>query len=260
MKFLPTRWEKFEKAQQCSSRTVSIHLETRDDKSESKFLDGWNIEEDYDTVHTVYARNGKAVFSLELCAPYEVTASAGRVRSGSLYLCIHYALMLALYRDCIGLHGVTLLCGNEIIILSAPSGTGKTTLSKLLEKHCDAIVINGDFALLTPTEKGVIFEPTPFCGTSGRTLNQRFRVNRVVFLSQAKTNEWRELTGREAMTQFMSNCFVPTWDADLQEAVQENILKCIGAVKVSAYGFAPTQEAAELFLKKIEGNGSPFSE
>ena len=62
------------------------------------------------------------------------------------------------------------------------------------------------------------------------------------------------------MTQFMSNVFVPTWDYQLQQTVQNNILKCISMLKVNAYAFAPTQEAAEVFLKEVEADSSLCSE
>ena len=191
------------------------------------------------------------MFGLRFAEQNVVTVFIKKALDCYVRLGIQHALMISLLRECVGLHGVTLLCGNEIIILSAPSGTGKTTLGKLLEKYSDAIIINGDFALLTPTDDGVIFEPTPFCGSSGRCLNHRVRVNRVVFLEQGKTNEWRKLEEREAIIRFMSNAFVPTWDGGMQQAVQENILKCISMLKVNLFSFAPTQEAAEMFLNQL---------
>lgn len=165
---------------------------------------------------------------------------------------LQFGLLLALNQQYIGLHGVTLLCGYEIIILSAPSGTGKTTLAGLLEAYRDAIVINGDFALLKPTPEGVIFEPTPFCGSSGRCLNRRLKVDRIVFLEQAAANVFQELSGREAMTRFMSNAFIPTWDRDMQQSAQENILKCVSALKVNAFGFTPTEEAAATLFDQLK--------
>ena len=160
--------------------------------------------------------------------------------------------MLALHDHCIGLHGVTLVIKNEIVILSAPSGTGKTTLSKLLETYSDAIVINGDFALLRPTEDGVIYEPTPFCGSSARSLNHRLKVNRVVFLEQGKSNIWRELNGREALTSFLSNSFVPEWNSGFEEKITSSTINCIEALNVNHYAFLPVQEAALYFEKQLD--------
>ena len=168
-------------------------------------------------------------------------------RRSDIAIALQYAVLLTLKDRCVGLHGVTLLCGNKIAVLSAPSGTGKTTLACLLEEYKDAIVINGDFAMLSVVDDEVFFEPTPFCGSSGRCLNHRLRIDRVVFLEQSADNRWRSLSGREAVIRFLSNSYVPQWDRDVQRTIQNNILQIIPLIRASSFAFAPDQRAAEMF-------------
>lgn len=236
-----------------SKPDVVLHLEEAKSVSSEKADKEWIVTEDKGLTQVVHCLNGKPVFGLRYEGSVkDISVLIKDTLSHHVRIGIQFGIMLGLYRHCVGFHGVTILCGEEIIILSAASGTGKTTLAKLLEKHCDAIVINGDFALLKPTEEGLVFEPTPFCGSSGRALNHRLKVNRVVFLGQAKENVWRELDGREAMMGFMGNAFIPYWNVEMEKTVQDNILKCISKVRLNRFDFAPTQEAAETFFKNIE--------
>ncbi len=248
---IPSEWVKYQIPRPTGSKIITIYLEEEKDEVFEKISEGWHLIAAHGNQQAAYTINGDIAFSLRKVAPAVVVVKIARKKIRNVRLGFQYGFMTAVHQECIGLHGVTLLCEKEIIVLSAPSGTGKTTLAKLLEKYCDAVVINGDFALLAPAKDGVIFEPTPFCGTSDRALNHRFRVNRVVFLGQAQENYWRTLDGREAMGQFMSNTFVPDWDRKMTQTVQGNILKCINMLKVNAYDFAPTQDAAEMFLEKI---------
>lgn len=250
LKLIPEQWTGYEGKQHFVS-AVKIHLKKTFIENEGGLSDGWIYRNSHGISEVKYILRGKTGFILQYDKPKEITVFISNIFRQFICLGIQFGIMLALNDQCIGLHGVTLLCGNEFIILSAPSGTGKTTLAKMLEKYCDATIINGDFALLTPTEKGVYYEPTPFCGSSRRNLNHRFPVNRVVFLGQAKENCWRTLNGREAMARFMSNTFVPTWERSMQEAVQESVLRCVETLKINAYDFAPTQIAAELFLQRM---------
>ena len=256
--FFRNIWKRYlEISGNTQSETVLI-FEKAPSLTDEHFGDGWNEFLLCGEKAIAYSQNGKMLFALQNSASGNQTKiMVYDDEKRIIRLAAQYGLMYTLHQKCIGLHGVTLLCGNEVVILSAPSGTGKTTLAKLLEKYCDAIVINGDFALLNPTEKGIIFEPTPFCGTSGRDLNHRFKVNRVVFLSQAKDNSWHELSGREALMQFMDNAFIPTWDEDMRRVVCENVVKCILGVKVCTYAFAPTQEAAEVFCRHLADKDKP---
>lgn len=244
-------WHSFMTVEEGNQADVIIDISPLTFPDDSQNADGWSTQTVNGQSMNVYSRKGKALFALKQTDRKNVRVFVSGENRGIVRLGIQFAFMTAMYRECFGLHGVTIACGNEIIILSAPSGTGKTTLAKLLEKHCDGIAINGDFALLRPTEDGAIYEPTPFCGTSGRTLNHRLKVNRVVFLSQAIRNEWRTLDGREALTQFMSNIFIPNWDACITKTVQENILKSIPMIHVNSFAFAPTQEAAKTFITKL---------
>ena len=269
---LPLHWKNYEQKEEPGDNNGAVlYLEEGLKQFSEALSDGWFLQCDGRRRRAQYVLQGKAIFELQYSLPahnFESGPSSGNdnshdfnnevtirvrkaldsyVRSG-----VHYGMLLALHQSCVGLHGVTLLCKNEIVILSAPSGTGKTTLSRLLEQYCDALVINGDFALLSPSDSGVIFEPTPFCGTSRRCLNQRVRVDRIVFLGQSPVNEWTASTGRQALIRFLNNAFIPSWDSELESAVQNNIIRCISGLKVDQYFFAPVREAAEMFFEQLQ--------
>lgn len=231
---------------------ITLIQEETDHFTSDNLKNGWNPETINGTYQAVYVLDQKYLFTLHYTHGVEdvkvllLKPVHSAIRPG-----LQFGVLTSLHEKCIGLHGVTLLCGDEIIILSAPSGTGKTTLSHLLEVYCDAIVINGDFAMLSLDTEGVVFEPTPFCGTSGRCLNHRVKVDRIVFLEQAKENSWKSLTTEAALVKLMSNVFLPVWDSKIQKCIQENILRIIPYLEINNFAFAPYQEAAEIFFDNI---------
>ena len=82
-------------------------------------------------------------------------------------------------------------------------------------------------------------------------LNHRLKVNRIVFLDQAKENVWQDISGTSALVKLLSNVFIPSWDPDMQRRIQENILHFLPYVKICTFAFSPVQEAAELFFEKL---------
>lgn len=227
----------------CTSIDSCIQANFKDASDLSNtIVNGWSSD-------GIYFEKGVPHFSIS-CDSDSMSLVSCFKDNWSIYrLGIQYAMILALAKqNAVGFHGVTIICGDQVIILSAPSGTGKTTLANLLVKHTDGLVINGDFALLHPiSDEGVIFEPTPFCGSSGICHNYRLRVNRIVFLEQAIGNSYRKLTPREGYARILSNSFVPEWDEERAAAVRETALKIVETVPMDCFAFEPTQEAAELF-------------
>lgn len=252
LRLISDQWEDFPIGSPLSGDRYVMHIGQTDDLCDTVLPTGWSLIEQGRMLTAAYAPKGKAHFLIRYAPDSnEVTvcvkfAIKSFIRTGSMF-----GTLIALHHRCVGLHGVTVACGDETVILSAPSGTGKTTLSRILEEHGEARVINGDFALLSVTEDGVIFEPTPFCGSSGICLNERRRVDRIVFLSQAKENRWRELSGREALAALYGNVFIPTFDPHLCQAVEAQIVEIAARVKISGYGFAPEPAAADTFFDSI---------
>lgn len=229
-----------------------IRLEENLDQIDAHDAEGWTKFSGCGLQQAVYSTSGKTAFALQYDSNMrEIVVQANIIPKRYFRIGILFAALVALHKKYVGLHGVTLECGNEVVILSAPSGTGKTTLAKLLEKYHNAQIINGDFALLSLENGRVIFEPTPFCGSSGICLKQRVPVDRIIFLEQSDINRWQTLDLRSAILKCLSNSFVPAWDDMMQATVQTNVISFLSNVKVNLFAFRPDEEAADLVLRQI---------
>lgn len=197
---------------------------------------------------------GKSSFSLDY--DREVNKVLLQIHGDSKRLLaqgLQNAVMLYLAkRNAVGLHGVTVVCRDKVIVLSAPSGTGKTTLAKLLYRFGDAAIVNGDFALLSvENSRQIVFEPTPFCGSSNIRFNVRIPIDRIVFLEQAPMNEVKKLRSRCALQNLMTNIFVPEWDAELSASVRNIASIIMERIPMDVFAFLPEESAVEMFYQEL---------
>ena len=206
---------------------------------------GWSWKKTDGLFDVTYCVHHRPQFRLTYGQGNTVDVYAAASHMHHFQIGVQYATMLSAADRCIGLHGVTVLCGDQVVILSAPSGTGKTTLSNLLCRYTHAAVINGDFALLSVDDTGsLIFEPTPFCGSSGINRNVRLHVDRIVFLEQASENRITPMSAREAYINLMSNSFIPAWDMKLTHKIEEHIFRIVDHIPIDRYAFSPYPMAA----------------
>lgn len=247
--FLPLYWEQYRQGfHQLPDVLLSLHQ--CDLNGFVAKQEGWQYIRKNNTVQLLYIKKkATPIFLLEYSVSLQqFSIYTHEISRHSVSLAMQHAILLALSSDCIGLHGVTVICGNKAIILSAPSGTGKTTLAKLLQRYCQTVIINGDFSLLSTDEAGkVYFEPTPFCGTSQKCLNYRLPISRIVFLTQSPHNEWQPLSAREAMVNLLSNMFIPEGDLIPRMSIHQSAMKIVDTIPMSVFSFAPNQQAAEMF-------------
>lgn len=63
------------------------------------------------------------------------------------------------------MHGSVVSLNNQAYMFTAPSGTGKTTRTRLwVDEYPSSIVINGDKPLIKVTEEDIFACGTPWCG------------------------------------------------------------------------------------------------
>ena len=105
------------------------------------------------------------------------------------------------------LHSSAIEVDGKTVAFLAPSGTGKSTQARLWSEHRDACQLNGDKNAIF-CKNGIAYAAgLPFCGTSGICENYESKLGALVFLSQAKENAIRRLSGIEALKVLLDNCF-----------------------------------------------------
>ncbi len=98
-------------------------------------------------------------------------------------------------------HGAAFACEGAAYILTAPSGTGKSTqLQNLRRLYGDRIrVINGDKPILTLGPEGrITVWPSPWNGKEGWAGRDHAPLKGMVFLEQGEENRLRPMEGQEA--------------------------------------------------------------
>jgi len=127
--------------------------------------------------------------------------------------------LLPRYNCCL-FHGVSFMYKNKVYILTAPSGTGKTTQYKNLKKlYGDQIqIMNGDKPILE-VGKRIIVHPSPWFGKEGYRSNKEGELKGIIYLEQGKTDSIEKMNIGQAVLPILSQF--------LYEEKSREILHCI---------------------------------
>lgn len=108
-------------------------------------------------------------------------------------------------------HGSVLEYKGEAYLFTAPSGTGKSTHTRLWREYFgnDVIMINDDKPLLRLEEDGIYAYGTPWDGKHHISNNRNAKLKAICFLSQSQENHISKITGDEALPLLMNQIYRP---------------------------------------------------
>lgn len=125
-------------------------------------------------------------------------------------------LLFAQQRGVFALHSASFLYAGRLWLISAPSGTGKSTHALLWKKVYGTPVINGDLNMIDVNGGVPVVKGSPWCGTSGIFDNKEYRLGGIILLSQGTDNTASQEDSRSDAILAVSNRLItPAWDAAL---------------------------------------------
>ena len=168
-----------------------------------------------------------------------------------------YLETLAVYRqiaaqmplfDTLLFHGSVIAVDDEAYIFTAPSGTGKSTHTRLWREYFGekAFMVNDDKPLLKVCEDGeVIAYGTPWNGKHKLDTNVGVRVKGICILSQAPENWIEKIRKEEAFQTMYSQAYRPM---DRPEMIKKTLelLDKVMEVKLWHLGCTISKEAVEV--------------
>lgn len=142
------------------------------------------------------------------------------------YLLSQYAISYIMgMNDALILHGSSFIYNNMGIILSAKSGTGKSTHSRLWQKYEDVTVINDDKNILKIEDDKIVIYPSPWSGKHMLDNNVSIKLYAIVFLYQNKTNVITKLKPMEAFKMLLGQLVLPTkGNQDLWNKIMDKLI------------------------------------
>lgn len=126
-------------------------------------------------------------------------------------------LYLASKRGMFAMHSVSLLYRDKLWLISASSGTGKTTHAKLWEENYGVRIINGDLNLIRIDGDEAKVPGIPWCGTSNIYENNEYPLGGIVLLRRADKDSVKRMTGDGAALGLSNRLISPAWTKELLE-------------------------------------------
>ena len=149
-------------------------------------------------------------------------------------------------------HGVLMEYEGQGIIISAPSGTGKTTHARLWRDNKHALIINGDRAVCREEDGIWTGFGLPWSGTSGEQINRSVPIKAMVVLERSECNQAFRIGELEAFGAALPNILCPAWDADLTGKAMDLLNDFLQEIPVIRLQCRPDSESVEVLSKVLE--------
>lgn len=157
-----------------------------------------------------------------------------------------------LKHDLLTLHSALVEYKGHAFAICAPSGTGKTTHARLWRDQKNALILNGDRAVLGKEEQNWIAYGTPWSGTSGEQINRSVPLTAIVVLERGTENVAQPVTGLEAFGAILPHIQCPTWDSELTGKAMDLADDFLNHIPVIRLRCRPDAEAVDVLAQALE--------
>lgn len=144
------------------------------------------------------------------------------------------------------MHASSVVVNGRAILFTAPSGTGKSTQTKLWVDHRGATILNDDCPCLKLKGGEVIAYGTPWSGSKEIFVNASAPVAAIVVVEQAENNVIRKLEAGEASVFVLPRFFLPYQDEKMMVLALATISSVLSSVPIYHLKCRPDKSAMEL--------------
>ncbi len=147
------------------------------------------------------------------------------------------------------LHSSSVVVDGKAYLFSAPSGTGKSTHTKLwLEKFGDkAFILNDDKPAIRILDDGIYAYGTPWCGSSNISTNAKAKLQGICFLKRDESNWIKRMDIKEASIRMLHGCAIPLKLNNIEVLQEIDIInKLIRTIPIYEMGCTPTEQAVDV--------------
>ena len=152
------------------------------------------------------------------------------------------------------MHGSAIATNGKAYLITAPSGIGKTTRTRLwMEAYPDSIVINGDKPLIRLVDDKVYVCGTPWCGKEGWNTNLIVPLDAILLLERANDDEMstiNELNLLDVFDEILKQVYIPENKKSLIRTL--SLLKSLnGKLRFYRFRSAPTIESVCMAFEAV---------
>jgi len=146
------------------------------------------------------------------------------------------------------LHSSAVVVDGKAYLFSAPSGTGKSTHTRLWQTihGAKAEIINDDKPALRCIDGVWYAYGTPWCGKDGININKKAPVAGICFLKQAPENKIRRLSNAEAVQNIVWQTLRRFKQTESLDRMLTNVDSLVRTIPVFELENRPEKEAAML--------------
>lgn len=158
---------------------------------------------------------------------------------------ISYALATA-DKDTVLFHSSTVNRGGKAYMFLGPSGTGKSTHSRLWLRYIEGSrLLNDDNPVVRIDEDGrAEVYGSPWSGKTPCYVNEHYPIGGIVGLAQAPHNKIRRMSPIEAYATLSSSISGKRWDRRIADGLHRTLNALVAAVGVWRMDCLPDEEAA----------------